>query len=180
MGSKVLRWRSLAWNGLEHLNVSEEANAVIARGVAIGERNEQPYGLLYRVELASDWTFRRIDLERTDGAVLRLRRDDQGAWERDGQAAPGLTGCIDIDLSGSPFTNTLPVRRHALAENTPARFRMAWIPLDTLEPFMDEQIYTRLGPTSFRYQSSDRAFERVIETDDEGFVTSYPGLFERV
>ena len=57
---------------------------------------------------------------------------------------------------------------------------MAWVPLDTLEPFVDEQVYTRLGPTSFRYQSGDGSFERVIETDAEGFVTRYPGLFERV
>jgi hypothetical protein len=57
---------------------------------------------------------------------------------------------------------------------------MAWIPLDTLEPFVDQQIYTKLGPTSFRYQSADLSFERVIATDADGFVTFYPGLFERV
>lgn len=180
MRSTTLRWRSLAWNGLEHLHVSEEANAVVAQGVVIGERNDQLYGVRYRVELAPDWTFQSIELERTDGATLHLRSHGQGAWERNGQEAPKLSGCVDIDVSGSPFTNTLPMRRHPFVENTPARFRMAWIPLDTLEPFVNEQVYTKLGPTSWHYQSADGSFERVIETDDEGFVTFYPGLFERV
>ena len=179
MSARTLRWRSLAWDGLEHLDVFEDAGGVTARGVAVGERGDQPYGVRYQVELAPDWTFRRLEVERTDGATLRLRRDDQGAWQRDGQEAPELAGCIDIDLSGSPFTNTLPMRRHAFVGDAPARFRMAWIPLDTLEPFVDEQVYARLGPTRFRYQSADGSFERVIETDAERFVTVYPGLFER-
>ncbi len=180
MTSRTLRWRSLAWNGLEHLDVSERADAVVAQGgVAIGERDDHLYGVRYRVELGPDWTFRSLDLQRTDGASLCLRSDGRGGWERNGREAPDLSGCVDIDLSGSPFTNTLPMRRHAFAASTPARFRMAWIPLDTLAPFVDEQVYARLGPTSFRYQSADGSFERVIETDADGFVTLYPGLFER-
>ncbi len=57
---------------------------------------------------------------------------------------------------------------------------MAWIPLDTLDPFADEQVYTRLGPTAVRFQSDEGRFGRVIETHPDGFVTRYPGLLERV
>ncbi len=179
MVRRTLRWRPLDGTGLEHLDLAESGGSVLVRSVAIGEREGRAYGLRYEVELAPDWTFRRLHLERTDGATLRLDSDSRGGWRQDGQEAPSLAGCIDIDLSGTPFTNTLPIRRHPLALDRPERFRMAWVPLDTFAPFADEQIYTRLGPTSFRYQSADGSFERVIETDAEGFVTIYPGLFER-
>lgn len=96
-----------------------------------------------------------------------------------GQQLPDLAGCIDIDLSGSAFTNTLPIRRHSFADRAPQRFEMAWIPLDTLDPFKDGQIYTRLDERRFRYQAADRSFERVLSVDEDGLVVSYPDLFER-
>jgi len=180
MSTRVLRWRPLEGTGLEHLELTEEADRVLARSVLIGERDGLAFGLRYEVELSPGWLVRSLAVERTDGAVLRLESDGQGRWLLDGEAARELDGCLDIDISGTPFSNTLPIRRCGLAEGAPQRFRMAWVPLDTLRPFADGQVYTRLGERRFRYQSEDGSFERVIETDGEGFVTLYPGLFERV
>jgi hypothetical protein len=56
---------------------------------------------------------------------------------------------------------------------------MAWIDADDLIVVPDEQIYTRLDDNHFRYQAADGSFERVIETDADGLVVSYPGLFVR-
>lgn len=179
MSARVLRWRPVEEPGLEHLELTEEADRVVARSVLIGEREGVAFGLRYEVELSRDWLVRSLVLERLDGAGLRLSSDGQGRWRRDGKAAPELDGCVDIDISGTPFTNTLPIRRCGLAEGEPQRFRMAWVPLDTLRPFADGQVYTRFGERRFRYQSEDGSFERVIETDGDGFVTLYPGLFER-
>jgi uncharacterized protein len=176
---RVLRWRPLDGTGLEHLELTEEADRVVARSVLIGEREGLAFGLRYEVELSPGWVVRSLTVERVDGAGLRLESDGRGRWRRDGEGAPELEGCIDIDLSGTPFTNSLPIRRCGLAPGEPRRFRMAWVPLETLRPFADGQVYTRLGERRVRYQSQDGAFERVIETDGEGFVTLYPGLFER-
>ena len=179
MNRRALRWRSLAWPGLEHLDLTEGPDRVVARSVAIGEREGLAYGLRYEVELSGAWMVRSLLVERADGAALRLESDGRGGWRRDGAEAPELEGCLDIDISGTPFTNTLPIRRCGLALGEPMRFRMAWVPLDTLRPFAEGQVYTRLGERRVRYQSEDGSFERVIETDGEGFVTLYPGLFER-
>lgn len=179
MSRRVLRWRPVGEPGLEHLELVEEAGRIVARSVLIGEREGVTFGLRYEVELSPGWLVRSLVLERLDGAGLRIESDGQGRWRRNGAEAPELDGCIDIDISGTPFTNSLPIRRCGLAEGEPQRFRMAWVPLDTLRPFADGQIYTRLGERRFRYRSEDGSFERVIETDGEGFVTLYPGLFER-
>lgn len=179
MTRRVLRWRPVEEPGLEHLELTEEAGRIFARSILIGEREGVSFGLRYQVELSPGWLVQSLVLERLDGARLRLESDGEGHWRRGGVAAPELDGCIDIDISGTPFTNTLPIRRCDLALDEPRRFRMAWVPLDTLVPFADGQVYTRLGERRFRYQSQDGSFERVIETDEEGFVTLYPGLFER-
>jgi hypothetical protein len=57
---------------------------------------------------------------------------------------------------------------------------MAWIECNTLTVQRDEQIYTQLDPTHFRYQAADRSFTRDIEVDADRLVVNYPGLFERV
>ena len=50
---------------------------------------------------------------------------------------------------------------------------MAWVPLDSLEPFRDRQIYTRLDSTHYRYQAADGSFEQVLTVDGDGFVVEH-------
>jgi len=46
--------------------------------------------------------------------TARLEADGNGRWLVDGQPAPGLDGCLDVDLESSALTNALPVRRMGL------------------------------------------------------------------
>ena len=181
MAGRVLRWTALAWPGWEHLELVETATGVTARSVLIGEREGVAYGARYEVQLDAAWVFRSLQLELTDRRALSLAADGQGHWSDEaGKALPALAGCIDVDLSGSPFTNTLPLRRASFEGGVPQAFRMAWIPLDSLAPVSDAQIYTRLGHGRVRYQSADLSFERELTVDTDDFVLAYPGLFERV
>ena len=77
-------------------------------------------------------------------------------------------------------TNTLPIRRSPLAIGETRRFKMAYIPATSLEPFATEQIYTRLSERVYRFETADGSFTADIGVDEDGFVTDYPGLFERV
>jgi len=176
---QTLRWEPIEWFGLEHVTVREDEDGLRIRSVMIGAREGLEYGLTYDLELQPDWTFRSIFIERTDGATLDLAVEG-GEWLIDGGPARQLAGCIDIDISGSPLTNTLPIRRHRLEPGVPQQFRMAWIPLDTLEPFVDAQVYTRLDETHVRYASGDGSFTAVLEVDAQGFVLDYPTLFRRL
>ena len=173
-----LRWRPVDGVGLEHCHVRETADGIRIRSALIGEREGLEFGLSYDIELAPDWTFRSVFIDRADGPTLDLAIEN-GVWLIDGERADELAGCVDIDISGTPLTNTLPIRRVPLAVGQPQRFTMAWIPLDTLEPFANDQIYTRLDETRFRYQSADGSFEQVLTVDKHGFVVDYPTLFAR-
>ena len=175
-----LRWQPVGEVGLEHCRIWENSDGINARSVLIGEFDGFAYGAQYDIQLASDWTFRSLTLRLQDGRVLRLLSNGLGDWKINGRRAPELEGCVDIDISGSPFTNTLPIRRAHFTDGVPQQFAMAWVPLDSLEPFRDGQIYTRLDATHYRYQAADGSFEQVLEVDAEGFVLDYPTLFRRV
>lgn len=175
-----LRWKPVDEVGLEHCRVWETDDGISIRSVLIGEFEGFAYGAQYDIQLATDWTFRSLTLRLQDGRVLRLLSDGLGDWKVNGQRAPALEGCVDIDISGTPFTNTLPIRRARFTDGVPQHFAMAWVPMDSLEPFRDEQIYTRLDATHYRYQSGDGSFEQVLTVDESGFVVDYPTLFSRV
>jgi len=177
MLNRTVRWAASAWDGLEHLELRETHNEIVANSALVGSFNNHPHGTRYEIHLGLDWVFRSLLLEQMDGRRLELWRDGDD-WLLQDKVAEHLAGCVDLDLSGSPFTNTLPIRRLPWKVGEPQRLRMAYVPFDTLVPFADGQIYTRLSPSAFRYQSEDGTFEQTISVDADGLVTDYPTLFE--
>ena len=179
---RTVRWSPAKGTGLEHLEISDEDGAIHIRSTVIGDKDGTAYGVYYDMTLDADWTFASVVLKRADGAEKVISSDRKGNWvEGSGRRMLELEGCIDIDISGTPFTNTLPIRRNRdWVIGEPRRFNMAWVPLDTLEPFKDGQIYTPLGNGKWRYQAADGSFEAEITVDEDGLVLDYPGLFRRV
>jgi hypothetical protein len=91
-----------------------------------------------------------------------------------------LFGAFDVDLTGSPLTNTLPIRRLRLIGAEPGvahRLNVAWVLVPSLEVVQADQIYTALGDGKVRYASE--TFSADLEIDADGFVTHYPGLARR-
>nr|WP_267873671.1 putative glycolipid-binding domain-containing protein [Massilia sp. Se16.2.3] len=90
-----------------------------------------------------------------------------------------LDGCIDIDLTASCFTNTLPIRRlgAALTERQPIDVAWVWIPELRVEKA--RQAYTRLDDARVRFESVGTGFQADLTVDGDGFVLDYPGLFRR-
>jgi len=176
------RWRFEDGNGLEHLDLKPSGDSIVADGVIIGDRGGLPYGVHYRIVCDAGWVTLALDIETTDGRGLHLVSDGRGSWS-DSHALrrPELDGCIDVDLAGSPFTNTLPIRRAELTPETGAvEFKMLYVPFRTFEPAIDEQRYRCLEPGLYRYEAVDRSFAADLTVDEDGLVIDYPSLFHRV
>ncbi|MFD2236140.1 putative glycolipid-binding domain-containing protein [Aureimonas populi] len=183
LSRRTLRWRPVAGEGLEHLTVEPTASGVSVRSVVIGERGGSPYGLVWQISCDPQWRVRQLRLRETGGRTLALDGDGEGRWKSaEGTPLPALDGCVDIDLAGSPFTNTLPIRRLGLQpQDGTADLRMVYVPFDSFEPMVDGQRYTCLLPGQlYRYQATDRSFSADLPVDEDGFVTDYPTLFVRV
>jgi uncharacterized protein len=177
---RAIRWRSRQHGGLEQLIINERAEEMVVRSTVIGMVAEKPFGVFYQVNLGLDWRVRSAIVQRTDGVVTTLSTDGEGGWRDAHGERPDLAGCVDIDFEVTPFTNTLPIRRAPLAVGETRQFKMAYIPADSLEPFADEQIYTRLDASRYRFEEADGSFSAEIVVDADGFVTDYPELFEQL
>jgi Uncharacterized protein conserved in bacteria len=109
--------------------------------------------------------------------ALEIARSPTGAWTVGGQRVTSLDGCDDVDLSFSPATNLLPLRRLSLAVGESAAARAAWVQFPDLTTEVLEQVYTRLSPERYLYESADGSFRRVLTVDAVGFVSDYPDLW---
>lgn len=109
---------------------------------------------------------------------LTVAVDAARHWGLNGVDCPDVSGCLDIDLAFSPSTNLLPIRRLNLKAGEARAVRAAWLtfPELTLRPL--EQVYRRLDETSYQYESGEGAFTAVLRTNESGFVTHYPELWE--
>ncbi len=150
----------------------------------IGNRGGIPYGLRYRLVCGEDWVTRSLDITTTDGRASMLSAPTARA---SGPTARGwpvahLDGCIDIDLAGSPFTNTLPIRRAGLVAGA-RRPNSAWptSPSTRSSRWLTGRSTAASSRTGvYRYEAADRSFTADLTVDEDGLVTDYPGLFTRV
>jgi hypothetical protein len=183
LSTRTVRWRPIGAAGLEHLTLSREGKSIVARSVVVGEDEGRRYGVRYTIVCDASWSVRSLDLETTSGETLRLAKDRAGRW-RDGnrRVLPKFDGCVDIDLTGTPFTNTLPIRRLDLSTRDGAvELRVLYVPFTTFRPVVARQRYTRLmRGRRYRFETADGSFSADISVDPDGLVTHYPGLFERV
>lgn len=179
-------WQPLGAPGLEHLRLQEGTKGAVATGLVIGLDGDQPFRLRYRVECDQGWRVRSADLALPDERRrLGLRADGEGRWtDPDARHLPDLDGCLDLDISVTPFTNTLPVRRLALRPGEAAEIEVAYVAVPELTLSRERQRYTCLAQTPasgrYRFESLDGSFTAELTVDAAGLVVDYPPLFKRI
>jgi hypothetical protein len=197
-------WGRLDTTGSEHTLV-DARTGLYARGTQLAV-DPVPYTCRYEIQTDPGWTTSRVDVN-TEGAgwsrTLRLELA-AGRWRATtseqgnldavltaaGHARAGLPGtedpdllygAFDVDLTGSPLTNTLPIRRLNLLKadaGVAHRISVAWVLLPSLEVVQADQIYTPLGDGLVRF--SNETFSADLILDDDGFVAEYPGLAKMI
>jgi uncharacterized protein len=178
-----MRWRRLDVPGREEARAHRTAAGWRLSGQLDVEDAGVAARLRYNIDCDPEWrTLSALIEGDAGGSPIRfsLTASGTGHWMRDGALVPELAGALDVDLGFTPATNTLPIRRLALAVGESAPVRSAWLrfPELRLEPL--EQTYTRESEQTFRYQALvDRAqFIARLDTDMFGRVLRYEGLWE--
>lgn len=140
----------------------------------------------YAIHLDSTWTTRSARVSGRSASGTRstaIEADGAGRWRVDGEAAPALDGCLDVDLASSAVTNALPVHRMGLAVGSRAEAPAAYVRATDLAVEVLEQTYQRVDDegSSHRYDYEAPVFEFACRLvyDEAGLVLDYPGLAVR-
>jgi hypothetical protein len=175
-------WRRLDLPGHDAACVRPAEGGVALTGAAVFLEGA-PTALHYTVRCDAGWRTTDAVVRGWRGAEpveLRLRRDPSGDWSLNGHPCPGVAGCLDLDLSFTPATNLLPLRRLDLTPGAQAEVRSAWLewPAMRLSPLV--QRYACLSPEEYDYRSDppgNAPFRTVLRVQRGGWVLDYGGLW---
>ncbi len=180
---RVYRWRRLLGEGLEVMRLADTGDRIRVRGEVI-DAGTQPFALTYDWELDPAWRTRRLRLHvRGDGARdLLIERIGPSSWNVDGGERSDLAGCDEIDLSATPFCNTLALRRFGPAPGAAGAMTALYVALPALELSPSRQRYEQTARNEFVYVDLGlyAGFRAGITVDDDGIIRTYEGLFERI
>lgn len=178
MSVREVMWAPVRWPGFEHCRLRDTE----AEGVVIAVRDGAPFRARYAIRCDPQWRVRELRIAVEDGAALELRSDGAGAWEGRKGPVPALSECVDVDLSMTPFTNTLPIRRLGLATLESRDLKVVYVDIPLLGVSVATQRYTCLvrrdDGTMHRYESG--TFRADLTCDADGLVIEYPGLWTRI
>jgi len=179
---RSLLWSRLGPPGSEYFALWHETDGWRLEGHVVTAVESEPLRVSYEVRCDPTWRTREVQVRMVSAgrtADLRLESDGHGAWRREGGDYPAVRGCLDADLSVSPSTNTLPIRRLDLRVGESADVVAAWVRLPSLAVEPLPQRYTRVSEREYRYESRGGAFTALLTVDELGLVTHYPGGWQR-
>ncbi len=183
MTDLVLRWRRIDAPGIELLRLRSEGGAPHARSTLI-DAGPEPFAAEYEWQLDDSWRTRSLVVRvfRDHTTMLRIVRTGDATWSVDGKARPDFDGCAEIDLSATPFCNTLALRRFGPAPGGAGELTALYVRLPDLTCASSRQRYERVSDRMFRYVDLgvSKGFEAELLVDDLGFIERYEGLFERI
>ena len=178
---------NLLWSGREYYSLENclaelTPNGLIVNSTIVGYYKEKIYRVEYIINTNKLWETVYLEINsrhNNKSQLLKFTGDGKGNWKSNGKTAEEFTGCIDVDIPLTPFTNTLPIRRLNLSNGQTQEIKVVYF--DILEGNIKavRQKYTRVADTSYHYENVPNDFEATIQVDNIGFVVDYPSLFIR-
>ncbi len=123
-------WRRLDQPGHDSALLTEGATGAVIQGTAVFRELSRTCRLDYRIVCDAEW---RTVSARLGGWIetlpidMTIAVDASRRWTLNGHAQHDLHGCDDIDLSFSPSTNLLPIRRARLVVGARMSVRAGWL-----------------------------------------------------
>jgi len=180
---RTMLWTPYDDPGHEYFSLYETDEGFQFNSVIAMSLDYEPLRIEYRVLINQDWHTQSVEVNVWQGiyeAQLRLRVDDEQRWWRGTEELVDCRGCIDVDLSLTPATNTLPIRRLALEDGESRNTTTAWVQFPSLKVRAFPQQYTRLSDDEYLFASLEDKFKAKLKVDDLGLVTDYIGSWQAI
>jgi hypothetical protein len=170
-------WRRLDQPGLETLRLTRAGEGWRAQSLIV-DGGAKPFGMTCDWRLDPVWRSLRVKLDLLDANgehTLEIERAGPDSWLVNGEARPDLEGCLEVDVSATPFCNGLALRRLG---REPGELTALYVLASDLSVQPSRQRYERAGE-NWRYVDlgAAKGFTAVLRFDDDLVVRDYEGLF---
>src|SRR4051794_30981500 len=123
-------WAGQEYHSLENCVVETSAAGAEITSTIIGSYKKKIYKTEYCIRSNPNWAtvFLEITSRQSNKFhFIRLEGDGEGTWTRSGKILKQFKGCIDVDISLTPFTNSLPINRLNLTENESQEIQVIYL-----------------------------------------------------
>ena len=148
------------------------------RGTVLTHEAGQPIELRYAVTVDAAWATMGVEVLVSVAGGDPREPVELGALWSGAERPPEYRDSVDVDLSFTPATNTLPIRRLGLDVGEEAEIQVAWLVWPELAVRPVRQRYARLAEDRYRYTQDD--FEAELTVDEHGLVLDYEGLWRAI
>lgn len=175
-------WENIETFGCEYLYISRTEHMIQVESTVISLETGFPVQIWYQMTLNHSWKITKVHIIDKNGPSLQLTSTGTGVWyDHHGVKLDYLNGAIDIDISATPFSNSLPIKRHTWDPGQKREIDMIYVSIPSLDVQKVKQTYTYIERENedrvFHFQHKE--FTSFISVDENGYVTEYPGLFTR-
>lgn len=175
-------WNGSYYNSKEVCVIDYTEREILINSAIKGSHKTLEIDCEYRIKATPDWRVASFEVHyvfnKLSQQVSGLYSDK--GWIINGQQRTEFENCIDIDITLTPFTNSLPINRLKLPVNAPHQIDVLYINVLENRIYPVKQQYTKKSETEYNFQNVPNDFEADIITDKDGFVVHYPELFEQV
>jgi uncharacterized protein len=173
----IRRWRRLDEPGLEIFRLVQDAAGYRAASI-VTFAGKQSFALRYDWSIDSAWQTRAVRMEvmgEGGDRSLEITRSGPASWRVNGEARADLEGCDEVDLSATPFCNSLAIPR---IRGATGELTTLYIDAPELSITPARQRYEQLAERRWRFTFLPTGFVAEIQFDEHNLVRHYEGLAE--
>ena len=179
---KTILWTSPSLHSAEYFTLMPHATGFLLNGTINLLLEDQPTQVVYQIDCDLNWITRRVEVQQrqADGEKsLILTVDDRLNWYNDSVLIPWANGLTDIDLSITPSTNMLPLRKHNLQIGESREVNCVWVQPPELTLSTLPQHYARIDAHHYDYAAPSLDYQAVLSVDEEGVIVKYGDLWSQ-
>ena len=172
-------WTGKEYSSMENCILTEARNSIEIDSTIIGSAEGHIFKVEYRISTNATWETTLVTLKtqfRDAVESNRLEKRD-GYWFLNERPVPDFKDICDVDISLTPFTNSLPIRRLQFKSGERQKIEVIYFDLleRTIQPAI--QFYTRESVNKYIFENADGSFKKTITVDESRLVENYPELF---
>ena len=179
---KTIIWKGITYNSLEYFNLTRQEGAFNVKSKIIGAYEDKMYAVEYNLLIDSEWKVQYFEIayEVNNINAKIIGEKTTNEWKINGLINPCYTGFDFIDISLTPFTNTLPIRNLILDTGQDQELDVIYINIldNCIKPV--KQKYRKNANKTYRYENVPNDFVADISVDEFGLAIFFPLLFERL
>ncbi len=179
---KTVIWKGLFYDSLEYCKIKERSNFFFVESKILGIFENKIYSMDYKLEINPNWSISNFEINYEVNNIKNVIKGNKAnnEWIINDKIEKELLGVDFIDISLSPFTNSLPINNLNLKIGEEKIIDVIYLNILESEINLVKQKYKRIGEKIFKYENIPNDFEAEIEIDEFGLVKYYPKLFKKL